>query len=218
MTETPELVAGAHTAFADAVHELVGMRADSIERDDYTREHVILDSLYLELLELRFGERRGSESVRRSTHGSAAPGNTDAISLLDQIDRTARTWWPNLGDEYPEHPPTVRRLFLLADWPWSPHEVADLKQMTRQVWTWIDRANTLLAPEQQHTWELRAACPSCGETSILVDDAGEQVRKYVLQANQSSAACLACGMNWAPEGYRALAVELGAPPLEGVLE
>ncbi|NKY60380.1 DUF7341 domain-containing protein [Nocardia flavorosea] len=217
MTETPELVAGARTAFSDAVHLLVGLRADSIERDDFMREHVILDSLYQELQELRFGEKQGSESVRRATHGSAAPGNVSAISLLDDIDRTVRSWWPNVDSA--EHQPTVARLYTLCDWPWTPDELADLKRMTRTVEQWVERANSMLAPDQRHTYELRAACPSCGETYLSVDDgAGEMVRKYVLQASQSSAECLACGMNWAPENYRALAYDLGAPLPEGVLE
>ncbi|WP_063023882.1 DUF7341 domain-containing protein [Nocardia niwae] len=215
---TTELVAGAVTAFSNAVHALIGLRPDTIERDDFTTEPIVLDSLYTELMEARFGERAGT-GVRRPTPGSRAPGWTEAISLLDQIDRTVTRWWPTLTTTYPGRPITVQRLYTLVDWPWSPHELADLKRYTRQVEVWVQRANTLLTADAGHTYELRAACPSCGETTVQVDDgSGETVRQYVLQADQSSARCVACETSWSPDSYRLLAAMIGAEMPEGVLE
>lgn len=214
--ETAELVAGAHTAFADAVHALVGLRPDTIERDDYTCETVVLDSLYAELLEAKYGEKQDQGSVRRAVHGSNAPGNTDIISLLDRIDRRVHLWWPSSPFEPAEQPITVRRLYALVDYQWRPQDVAELRSMTREVQAWADRAEALLTGGR--TWELRAPCPSCGETVVNdTDSSGETVRRYVLQANLSSAACLACGTTWAPEHYKVLAGMIGTLPA-GVLE
>lgn len=216
--DTAELVAGAHTAFADAVHALIGLRPDHIIRDNHT-EPVILDSIYSELLEARFGEKREQESVRRSVHGSNAPGNTDIISLLDRIDRTTRRWWPTAPTEPESQPATVRRLYALTDHRWEPHMVGLLRRRTHQIESWVTRGNWLLAHETRHQWELRAPCPACGETVTSVDDGhGELVRKYVLQASASSAMCVACETVWAPEHFRNLAAQIGAGMPTGVLE
>ncbi|MFE7744390.1 hypothetical protein [Nocardia sp. NPDC057455] len=218
---TTELVAGARAAFTDAVHQLIGLRPDSIERDDFGTQPIVRDSLYVELMEARYGECVG-ETVRRQGTGSRTPGWTDAISLLDRIDRTVARWWPNingLADDYPDRPITVQRLYILVDWPWSPHELAELKRYTRQVEVWVERANILLPTAVTHTYELRAACPACGETTTTVDDgSGELVRQYVLQADQSSARCVACETSWAPECYRVLAAMIGSEMPPGVLE
>ncbi|MEV4127120.1 hypothetical protein [Nocardia sp. NPDC049707] len=216
--ETAELVAGAYTAFSDAVHDLIGLRPDSIERDDFTRETIVLDSLYIELCEARHGERRG-EAIRRPPAASRAPGWTDALSLIIQIDQTVKAWWPTVPDDSHNRHVTVRRLYALLDHGWRPQDVGLLRRMTKQVSKWVRTANNLLPTEETHSWELRAACPACGETTVNVDDgAGEQVRTYVLQADKSSAKCIACETSWGPEHYRLLAALINAPLPPGVLE
>jgi hypothetical protein len=219
---TSELTAGAIAAFSDAVHDLIALRPDAIERDDFSREAIVRDSLYTELLDARHGERHADGTTRRPTPGSRPPGWTDALSLVVRIDQTVARWWPILGDlaeKYPGLPITVQRLYILVDWPWSPYELADLKRYTREVQGWVERANILLPTEVTHTWELRAPCPSCGETTQLIDDgSGEQVRRYVLQADTSSATCAACETSWAPDRFRFLASLLGAELPPGILE
>ncbi|MGY1946605.1 DUF7341 domain-containing protein [Nocardia asiatica] len=215
---TTELVAGARAAFADAVHQLIGLRPDTIERDDFGTQPIVRDSLYVELMEARYGERVG-EAVRRQGTGSRTPGWTDAISLLDRIDRRVQLWWPSAPFEPVTQPLTVRRLYALSDYRWCPQDIGSLRHMTREVQAWVERANTLLPTEVTHTYELRAACPACGETTTQVDDgSGELVRQYVLQASQSSARCVACETNWDPGQYRLLASMIGADMPEGVLE
>lgn len=215
---TSELVAGAHAAFSDAVHALIGLRPDSIERDDFTTEPIVLDSLYTELCDARHGERAG-EGTRRPPAASRAPGWTDALSLLDRIDRTVQLWWLETPWEPADQPVTVRRLYALVDHPWRPQDIGELRHMTREVGSWVERIHILLPTEEVHMWELRAACPSCGETTVQVDDgAGELVRRYVLQADKSSAKCVACETSWAPETYRLLAAMIGAELSPGVLE
>ncbi|MGW5519100.1 DUF7341 domain-containing protein [Nocardia africana] len=216
MSEATELVAGAQAAFSDAVHALVGKRPDSIERDDETSEVIVRDSLYNELQEAKHGEQVGQGS-RRPAPSSRPPGWTDALSLVVRIDQTAARWWPAIPDEPVGQPVTVRRLYALADWSWSPHELADLKQHTREVLAWVDRAKTLLPTEEIHTYELRAPCPACGELTMLVDSAGEQVRKYVLQTTIHAARCLACDTRWGADYFVTLARQLGGLP-DGVLE
>jgi hypothetical protein len=216
---TTELVAGAHAAFTDAVHALIGLRPDVLERDDFTQP-IVRDSLYVELMEARFGERVG-ETVRRQGTGSRTPGWTDAISLLDRIDRRVKSWWPAAPFEPATQPLTVRRLYALCDYQWCPvpEDLGMLRRMTRDVQAWVERANALLPTEVTHTYELRAACPACGETTTQVDDgSGELVRQYVLQASQSSARCVACETNWDPGQYRLLASMIGADMPAGVLE
>ncbi|WP_068059301.1 DUF7341 domain-containing protein [Nocardia xishanensis] len=214
---TPELVAGAHTAFVDAVHALIGLRPDTITRDDGTTT-IVLDSLYAELLEARHGEQR-SDPTAGTVYKSRPPLWIDAASLLHQIDRTVAGWWRHLPADDHGLPATVRRLHALVDHDWRPQDVGELRRMTRTVEDWVQRVKTLLPEEVTHTWELRAACPACGETTLHVDDgSGELVRRAVLQANQSGAHCLACTTTWAPEYFAILARTIGAGLPEGVLE
>lgn len=216
--DTAELVTGAYSAFSDAVHALIGLRPDTIERDDFTTEPIVLDSLYTELCEACQGERRG-EAVRRPPAASRAPGWTDALSLIIQIDQTVKAWWPTVPDDAHGRHVTVRRLYALLDHGWRPQDVGQLGRMTAKVAKWVECANNLLPTEVTHTWELRAPCPACGETTVNVDDgAGEQVRTYVLQADKSSAKCVACETSWSPEHYRLLAALINAPLPDGVLE
>jgi hypothetical protein len=216
--ETVELVAGAHVLFERAVHALIGMRPEQIERDDFTREHIVLDSLYIELCEARHGERAG-EAVRRPPAASRAPGWTDALSLIISIDRRVAMWWPDTPPDDHGTLVTVRRLHALVDHAWRPQDVRELQRMTREVDGWVERARILLPTEEVHTWELRAACPACGETTTQVDDGtGELVRRYVLQADKSSAKCAACETSWDPSHYRFLAQMIGAELPPGVLE
>ena len=212
--ETAEQVAGARNAFADAVHDLVGRRPDMIERDDTTREAIVRDSLYNELQEAKHGEQVGQGS-RRPAPASRPPGWTDALSLVVRIDKVVATWWPpvmGLDSDYPGLPLTVQRLYALTDWPWAPHELSDLKQRTRTVESWVERARILLPTEDSHLYELKAPCPACGETYTSVEHAGEMVQRYVLQANLSAAKCVACETSWAPENFVALSKLLGGLP------
>ncbi|WP_280465962.1 DUF7341 domain-containing protein [Nocardia brasiliensis] len=205
-------------AFGDAVHDLIGLRPSTIERDDFTQEPVVLDSLYTELYEARYGEQRGPGD-RRPTPGSRPPGWTDAISLIDRIDRTVAIWWPITPDDQHSRPATIRRLYALLDYQWRPQDVGTLKRMTNTVEGWVVRARNLLPTEETHTWELRAPCPACGATTTQVDDGtGELVRRYALQADKSSASCSECETSWAPEQYRFLAAVIGAALPTGVLE
>lgn len=216
--DTAELVAGAYATFEEAVHHLIGIRPDTITRDDFTTEPIVLDSLYVELMDARHGERTG-EAVRRPPAASRAPGWTDALSLLDRIDRRVQLWWPETPWEPAEQPLTVRRLYALVDHSWRPQDVGELRHMTRELDAWVDRIKTLMPTEEVHTWELRAPCPSCGETTTQVDDGnGELVRRYVLQADKSSAKCSACETSWSPDHYRMLAMVIGASLPDGVLE
>ncbi|WP_280357105.1 DUF7341 domain-containing protein [Nocardia otitidiscaviarum] len=212
MSEVVELVRGAHTAFTDAVHALVGLRPDTIDRDDGP-EAIIRDSLYTELLDARHGEDQGDTYVR-SAPASSIPGWTEALSLIVRIDTRVSVWWPDTPTEPAGKPVTVRRLYALADHPWRPHDVAELRRMTRELEAWVDRARALLPTEITHTYELRAACPACGETTMLVDGgAGEMVRRYVLQATQTAAWCAACETSWGPEQFALLGRLIGAPPV-----
>jgi hypothetical protein len=216
--ETAELVAGAYGAFEEAVHNLIGLRPDVIERDDFTREAIVLDSLYTELCDARHGERRG-EGTRRATPASRAPGWTDALSLLDRIDRRVQLWWPETPLEPTEQHVTVRRLYALLDHQWRPQDVRELRHMAREISGWVQSIGVLLPTEEIHTWELRAPCPSCGETTTQVDDgSGELVRRYVLQADKNSAKCAACETTWDPTYYHLLARMIGAELPPGVLE
>lgn len=214
---TTELVAGAHTAFADSVHALIGLRPDTLVRDDGTTA-VVLDSLYAELVEARHGEQRGDRTAG-TVYKSRPPLWIDAASLLHQIDRTVAGWWRGMPADDHGLPITVRRLHALVDHTWRPQDVGQLRRMTHTVNDWVTRVKTLLPEQVTHTWELRAACPACGETTMLVDDgAGETVRRAVLHADRSSAACLACGTTWAPEHFELLAQMIGAHLPEGVIE
>lgn len=218
MTEaTSELLTGAHTAFSDAVHALIGLRPDIIDRDNGP-EHIVRGSLYVELLEARHGERI-EDTLVRSAPASTAPGWTDAMSLVIRIDQRVALWWPDIPSGEVSLPVTVRRLYALVDHGWRPQDVGELRRMEREVLAWVARAHVLLSAEVTHMWELRAACPACGETTTLADDgSGEQVRRYVLQADRSSARCSACETTWAPEHFVALARSIGAGLPEGVLE
>ncbi|MET8430122.1 hypothetical protein [Nocardia sp. NPDC004860] len=218
MTEaTTELLAGAQTAFSDAVHALISLRPDTIDRDGGP-EHIVRGSLYRELLEARHGERI-EDTLVRSAPASTAPGWTDAMSLVIRIDQRVAVWWPEIPAGTATVPVTVRRLYALVDYQWRPQDVGELRRMEREVLAWVARARVLLPTEATHMWELRAACPACGETMIHADDgSGEQVRRYVLQADRSSARCIACETTWAPEHFAALARLIGAGLPEGVLE
>ncbi|MBF6358166.1 hypothetical protein IU449_27085 [Nocardia higoensis] len=216
MTEATELLAGARRAFADAVHELVGRRPDTIIGDEYTR-HVILDDRYTELVEARYGQQQADNGGLRGVYKSKPPLWIEACSLIDLIDRTVASWWPK--PPVGEQPVTIRRLYALTDYGWRPQDVDALHEMTRVVSGWVDRINQLLPEEPRHEWELTAACPACGESTVLVDDgAGEIVRRAALRANQSSAVCLACGADWRPEAFVHLAQQIGAGLPPGVLE
>ncbi|MFD6400783.1 hypothetical protein [Nocardia sp. NPDC060249] len=210
-----ELVAGARNALADAVHDLVGMQVERIERDGHPVS-VPVDSLYDQLCEARYGERADTGGARRPEPGSRAPGWSDAMSLVELIDRKVGEW--SIGAAaVPGRTLTVRRLYALADATWAPEEVAHVHKLARDINGWVVRAHNLLNAE--HEWELRAPCPSCGETTMSSQDsAGETVRQYVLRANLSAAQCISCGMDWAPEQYRALGALIGAPLPPGVLE
>jgi hypothetical protein len=217
--ETTELVAGTVAAFSDAVHALIGLRPDTIERDDFSTEAIVRDSLYTELLDARHGERHADGSTRRPTPGSRPPGWTDALSLIVRIDQRVAEWWPATPTDTHGQPLTVRRLYALADHGWRPQDLGTVQRLTREVEAWVARARVLLPTEVTHTWELRAPCPACGETTQLVDDgSGEQVRRYVLQADTSSAKCAACETSWDPSRYRLLAQMIGAALPPGVLE
>ncbi|WP_306365339.1 hypothetical protein [Nocardia sp. CC227C] len=212
MGEVVELVHGAHAALTDAVHALVGLRPDTIQRDDGP-EAIVRESLYTELLEARHGEDNGDTFVR-SAPASSVPGWTDALSLQVRIDMRTATWWPATPAEPASQPVTVRRLYALSDHPWRPEDVALLRTMTREIDAWVERARTLLPTEIAHTYELRAACPACGETTMLVDGgAGELVRRYVLQATQTAAWCIACETSWPPAQFALLGRLIGAPPI-----
>ncbi|MFE3052331.1 hypothetical protein [Nocardia sp. NPDC059239] len=218
MTEaTSELLAGAQAALADAVHALIGLRPDTVERD-HGPERIVRGSLYTELLEARHGERIEDTFIRPAP-ASTAPGWTDAISLVIRIDQRVAVWWPEIPAEPASLPLTARRLYALVDYKWRPQDVGELRRMEREVLAWVERARVLLPTEVTHMWELRAACPACGETMIHADDgSGEQVRRYVLQADRSSARCIACETTWAPEHFQMLAELIGAGLPEGVLE
>lgn len=214
-----ELVLGARRELDAAVHALVGIRHDMIERDGGSRR-VVLPSLYDELCEARMGEQ-SSGGARRPLPGSRAPGWADALSLVVEIDQRAAAWHPVAPAEPADRPVTARRLWALADRTWTPEEIGAVRRKTAAVRRWVNLANTLLpAPDEAaHQWDLRAPCPACGETSILVDSgAGEQVRRYVLRADRSAAQCVSCGTSWAPEQYRLLARMIGADLPDGVLE
>jgi hypothetical protein len=213
---TAELLAGAHAAFSDAVHDLIGKRPDTIDRDDHTQT-IVRDSLYNELHEAKHGEQVGQGS-RRPAPGSRPPGWTDALSLVVRIDQRVTVWWPALPVDEHGYGATVSRLYALVDHAWRPQDIPDIRQMTREVTAWVERARILLPTEEIHTYELRAACPACGETVMYSDDgAGEQVRRYVLQTTIHSARCLACETRWDADYFVTLAQQLGGLP-DGVLE
>ncbi|AXK88583.1 hypothetical protein IU443_28685 [Nocardia farcinica] len=213
---TAELLAGAVVAFTDAVHALVGHRPDTIT-DDNTTRHIILDGRYTELTEARHAQH--DTNGLRGVYKSKPPLWIDACSLLDQIDRTVHEWWPTPAPGDPRQPATIRRLHALTDHPWRPQDLPGLNVMTRIILGWVDRIDTLLPAEPLHTWELTAACPACGETTVLVEDeAGEMVRRAALRATKSSAVCQACDTNWAPEHFLGLAAAIGASLPDGVLE
>jgi hypothetical protein len=215
---SPELVAGARAAFSDAVHALIGLRPDRLERDDFGTQAIVRDSLYTELLEAKHGERQADGASRRPTPGSRPPGWTDALSLLIEIDQHVARWWtPTPPDDY-DRPVTVRRLYALVDHGWRPQDVDGVRHMTKVVRGWVKAIGALLPTEEVHTWELRAPCPACGETTQLVHSDGEHVRRYVLQADASSAKCVACETSWGPDQYRLLAAMIGAGLPPGVLE
>ncbi|MGX1809738.1 DUF7341 domain-containing protein [Nocardia sp. NPDC055321] len=214
---TSELVTLAHAEFEAAVHDLIGLRPDTIDRDAGP-QCIVRDSLYTELLEARHGERI-DDTLVRSAPTSTAPGWTDAMSLVIAIDREVGRWWLTPLPEFADQPITVARLYTMVDWPWSPHELGDLKRYTRQVQAWVNRAGVLLPTAVTHMWELRAACPACGESSTAADDGtGERVRRYVLQADRSSARCLACETVWSPGRFLDLAKLMGCSNPQGVLE
>ncbi|MFC4128880.1 DUF7341 domain-containing protein [Nocardia rhizosphaerae] len=210
-----ELVAGARAALADAVHALVGMQVEHVEQNG-RQVPIPIDSLYDQLCEASLGERQDGGSVRRPEPGSRAPGWSDALSLLELIDRRVGEW--SIGAaEVPGRAVTARRLYALADTAWAPEDVAYVRRLAAQVDSWAVRVRRLLDEERE--WELKAPCPSCGEMVIAGQDgSGETVRQYVLRANLSGAECLSCGMQWAPEYYRLLGALIGAPTPEGILE
>lgn len=220
MSEPTELVAGAARALDAAVHALVGIRRDTIERDGTGSETVYLPSLYDDLCESRMGEVN-IEGARQTGSGSRPPGWTEALSLVVEIDQRVARWHPSAPTEPADRPVTARRLWALADRKWTPDDVRQVRDMARTVQGWVARGTALLPTHEdtQHRWELRAPCPACGETTMLVDaGAGETVRRYVLQADRSAAQCLSCATSWAPEQYRLLAAMIGASLPSGVLE
>ena len=111
--DTSELVAGAHAAFETVVHDLIGLRPDTIERDDFGPEHIVRDSLYTELCDARHGEQLG-DATRQSAAASRAPGWMDAISLVVRIDQRVASWCPDVAGDEHGTPITVRRLHAAA--------------------------------------------------------------------------------------------------------
>lgn len=210
-----ELVADARRALSDAVHALVGMQVEHVEQNG-RQVPIPVDSLYDQLREASYGERADGGGARRSEPGSRTPGWSDALSLLELIDRRVGEW--SIGAAtVPGRELTVRRLYAIADNAWAPEETGYVRRLARDIDTWAARARRLL--DDEHVWELRAPCPSCGETTVSgQDSAGDTVSQYALRANLSSAECLACGMQWAPEYYRTLGALIGAPLPDGVLE
>ncbi|WP_043654420.1 DUF7341 domain-containing protein [Nocardia thailandica] len=210
-----DLVVGHRRALADAVHALVGMQVERVERDG-RQVSVPIDSLYDQLAESTHGQQQDGSGARRPEPGSRAPGWADALSLLEVIDRRVGEW--SIGQaSVPGRAVTPRRLYALADHPWAPEDLAAVRRMTRQVHEWARRVRALLDEERE--WELRAACPSCGALDVTTrNGAGEEVRTYALRANLSSAQCIACGTSWAPEQYRLLGALIGAPLPNGILE
>ncbi|MFD3594312.1 hypothetical protein ACFWU5_16435 [Nocardia sp. NPDC058640] len=205
MNEPTELVAGARNRFVDATHALIGLRLHTVTLGDSAKT-TVLDSLYTELQEARHGEQ-AADARGHTVPGSRPPVWTDAISLLDEIDRAVATWWPHT-------PPadgtavTTRRLHALADYPWAPDDVAVLRRMTRHLNAWTDRIRQLLVGER--VWELKAPCPVCGETTVIaVNGAGEHVRRTALQVTVSGARCIGCEATWAPEKFQALGAAIG---------
>ncbi len=210
-----ELVAGARGALSDAVHALVGMQVEHVEQNG-RQVPIPVDSLYDQLREASYGERADGGGARRSEPGSRTPGWSDALSLLEVIDRRVGEW--SIGEGLaPGRARTARRLYALADATWTPDDIGYVRKLAHDIDTWAARARRLL--DDEHVWELRAPCPSCGETLVTgQDSAGETVSQYALRANLSAAECLACGMQWAPEYYRMLGELIGAPRLDGILE
>jgi hypothetical protein len=209
-----ELIAGAHRGFDDAVHALIGRRAELVTRGDETST-VYLDSLYSELVEARHHGQRSDHSTGVS-YKSKPPVWIDASSLLHQIDRTVASWWrprPTQADLSV----TVTRLHALVDYRWCPDDVAAVQRMTATIHGWVGTIHGLLgyAPAVK---ELKAACPVCGETYVTADSAGEQTRRYTLQLSTIGASCAACGETWAPEQYMALAALIGAATPDGMIQ
>ncbi len=201
-----ELVAGAQKRFADAVHALVGLRLHAVTAAGASKT-CVLDSLYTELSEARHGEQ-AADARGHTVPGSRPPVWTDAVSVLDEIDRAVATWWPHTPDA-DGRPVTVRRLYALVDYRWAPEDVAILTRMARHLGGWTDRVRQLLAGER--VWELKASCPECGESSVMVTNgAGERVRRTALQVTVSGARCLGCEAVWLPERFRLLGAAIGA--------
>ncbi|MCD2099585.1 hypothetical protein QNA24_29900 [Rhodococcus qingshengii] len=208
---TTELLAGALETFRNTVHELVGTRSGTITTDD-GHKRAVGDSLYQLMKDSITGVIRESEgsSEKRST----PPLWLDCSSWLEETDRTVRSW--GFSGEGPSEHATVNRLFAMADAGWRPDDVAVLNEATRIITKWITKAENLLDGERR--FDLVAACPSCGETSVRRrDSAGEWVRQPALQVGAQGCVCIACEHYWGPERFLHLAAVLGCNDI-GVLE
>lgn len=193
MSEPTELVAGASFRFDDAVQDLVGVRSTVIEQAGKQR-HVILPSLYDELEESRHDGAQPGAVTSRPVHESKPPMNLAPVSLLHEIDKRVREWWPHTPADDSGRAVTVRRLHALVDYRWAPEDVAALRSMTRQVEAWTQRVRDQL--DRGHRWTLKAACPVCGEEWFVVDRGGEQVVKPALTVTIDGGLCGACGATW----------------------
>lgn len=200
----PDLPA-ARERFADQVHALVGRRTTWINRDDASNTIVFGDSRWQQLLDYRPG---GTGDRGASVARSVPPIAVDAVSLIDLIDRTVRTWWPaghrTEGD-------TPHRLHQLVDHQWTPIHVGGLHVMADELVVWCKRIDDLLDPPKR--WSIPAPCPACSTSTVYrPDSAGESVRQPALQINTSGCACLSCGASWEPAYFAHLARTLGTLP------
>lgn len=126
--------------------------------------------------------------------------NIGASELHSEIETAVRDWLLHTG--YRRGPaawPPLDR--LLVAW-WSrvyldPH--LEPQQYAARLAAWISQITDLVDPP--HRFEIEAPCPTCGATTVTVDDGGEPKRARALLGTERDPdvrfiTCRACGDTW----------------------
>ncbi|MET7771421.1 hypothetical protein [Nocardia sp. NPDC005366] len=197
----------------DAVHALIGHRLHTHTDHDGQTRSGYRESVYDEI-RAELAARTGEGGTLRPR--SLPPAWVEGLDWLTTIDTAVAQWWPDPGpnDGQPE---TVRRLNLLAAHTWAPEDHEAIAWCIDDLEHWAMAGKALLEPVRR--WELVAACPACGQTTVHRPDlSGEIVRQSALQITAAGCGCQSCHTRWAPTHYHLLAAALGCEIPVGVVE
>lgn len=181
------------TPVSPQVHDLTRNHKVWITRDNGERELAEEWSLLHELHSIMTGESRGAGDTT-SNGGGTVPIALAAVTIWEEIANAADTHWPGRASRTLQRTPLAEKVHAWATYATenAPAEAALLDQAAED---WGQRIRAL----RVRTSDLKAPCPQCGATHVLVDDedgSGSQIRKQALCFTTERATCRACTYEW----------------------